>query len=105
MLKRQSFWLDAQPQNRDGHPMITARHSSGDVWLVTVRGAVTTEHHVRVTPEDLERYGAGRSCEELLQDSFRFLLEREPNTSILSSFDLPLISHYFPEYDRAILKR
>jgi hypothetical protein len=82
--------------------MITARHSSGDQWLVTVQGAVTTEHRVRVTPEDIARYAAGRSTEELLKESFHFLLEREPNTSILSSFDLPLISHYFPEYEHVI---
>jgi hypothetical protein len=37
-----------------------------------------------------------------LAESFRFLLEREPNTSILPSFDLPLIGGYFPEYEQEI---
>ncbi len=36
--------------------------------------------------------------EELLKFSFNFLLEREPNTSILSKFDIIVISKYFPEY-------
>ena len=31
---------------------------------------------------------------------FRFLLEREPNTSILTAFDLPVIERYFPEYEQ-----
>ena len=38
------------------------------------------------------------SKKELVKFSFEFLLEREPNTEILSSFDLIQISKYFPEY-------
>jgi len=38
----------------------------------------------------------------LIEKSFEFLLERESNTSILRSFDLPVIQRYFPEYERAI---
>jgi hypothetical protein len=34
--------------------------------------------------------------------SFDFLLERESNTSILRHFDLRVIGHYFPEYERVI---
>jgi hypothetical protein len=30
------------------------------------------------------------------------LLEREPNTSILRRFDLPVIGNYFPGYERKI---
>jgi predicted DNA-binding protein (UPF0278 family) len=70
-----------------------------------VQDGATTEHRVRVTKTDLTRFAEGRSAEELLQKSFEFLLEREPNTSILSSFDLPLIGRYFPEYEREIRSR
>ena len=45
------------------------------------------------------------SCEYLIQASFEFLLERESNNSILSQFDLKVISHYFPEYEKEIKKR
>jgi len=38
----------------------------------------------------------------LLRASFEFLLAREPNTSILRRFDLPVIGHYFPEYEQRI---
>jgi hypothetical protein len=38
----------------------------------------------------------------LVEKSFRFLLDRESNTSILRSFDLPVIGRYFPEYERVI---
>ena len=37
------------------------------------------------------------SKKELVKFSFEFLLEREPNTAILSSFDLTQISKYFPK--------
>ena len=85
--------------------MIAVKHSAGDEWVVSVQGAVTTHHRVRVTKADLDRLSEGRSPEELLQASFRFLLERESNTSILSSFDLPLIGRYFPEYEQEIRTR
>ena len=85
--------------------MIEAKHSGGDEWLVTVQGAVTTHHRVRVAKADLERLSEGRSTEELLRASFLFLLEHEPNTSILPSFDLPVIGRYFPEYEREIRTR
>ena len=85
--------------------MIEIKNSSGDEWVVTVKASVTTHHRMRVTKQNLEKYAAGRTAEELVQESFRFLLEREPNTSILGSFDLPLIASYFPEYEREIQTR
>ena len=85
--------------------MIEVKHSAGDVWLITVQGDVVTQHRVRVIKADLHRLAEGRSAEDLLQESFRFLLEREPNTSILPSFDLPLSSRYFPEYEQQIQAR
>ncbi|MHA3772447.1 hypothetical protein ACXR0O_13010 [Verrucomicrobiota bacterium sgz303538] len=83
--------------------MIRVEPVSQEEWLVTVEGPTKTQHRVRVTPADLQRFGGGEaSAETLLEASFRFLLEREPNTSILSSFDLPVIGRYFPEYQREI---
>jgi len=64
-----------------------------------------THHRVRVSKADLARFSQGRTAEKLLQASFQFLLEREPNTSILSSFDLPVIGQYFPEYEQDIRAR
>jgi len=85
--------------------MIEVKHAAGDDWVVTVRGSVITHHRVRVTKADLARFAEGRSAEELLKESFRFLLERESNSSILNSFELPLIGNYFPEYEREIRAR
>jgi hypothetical protein len=46
--------------------------------------------------------GGKESKERLLERSFEFLLRREPNTSILPSFDLPTINRYFPSYEADI---
>ena len=45
------------------------------------------------------------SQEVLIEQSFRFLLEHEPKESILREFDLPLIGHYFRNYESEIRRR
>jgi hypothetical protein len=42
--------------------------------------------------------------EDLVKKSFEFLLAREPKESILRSFNLKLISNYFPEYEGEIAR-
>lgn len=75
----------------------------GTTFEVTVEADSITRHRVAVSPEYQEELTAGKiSTDELIKRSFEFLLEREPNTSILRSFDLPLIGHYFPEYEKTI---
>jgi hypothetical protein len=82
----------------------TAGQSSYHV-TVDDRGKRTT-HTVTVTSQDLDRYApSGTTAERLLEASFEFLLEREPASSILSMFALPVIEQYFPEYPREIRKR
>lgn len=85
--------------------MIEVKHSVGDEWIVSIKSNLTTHHRVRVSQRDVERLAQGRSAEALLRESFQFLLEREPNTSILNSFELPLIGRYFPEYEQEIRAR
>ncbi len=65
-----------------------------------------TSHDVTVSPKDYARLTAGKiEPEELVRRSFEFLLEREPKESILMRFDLSVISRYFPEYEREIIRR
>ena len=86
--------------------MVEVRHLSGDEYEVKVSGATATTHRVALREADRERLGGKDvSAEQLIEESFHFLLEREPNTSILSSFELPVIGKYFPEYQREIRKR
>lgn len=41
----------------------------------------------------------------LVKASFEFLLAREPKEFIMRSFDLGVISRYFPEYEQEMRKR
>lgn len=79
----------------------------GYQFQVTVREARgQTQHRVTLSETDYQRLAGGAaSPEALATESFRFLLEREPKESILRSFDLTVISRYFPEYERVIHKR
>ena len=73
---------------------------------VTVEASTTTTHTVKLNADYYQMLTGGRvSPETLIEKSFEFLLERESNTMILSSFDLPLIGRYFPEYEKTILAR
>ena len=70
---------------------------------VTVAGRTTTTHTVTVSPEVYRRLtDSAVPAETLVEKSFEFLLAREPNTSILGRFDLPVIGRYFPEYESTI---
>jgi hypothetical protein len=44
-------------------------------------------------------------AEDVVRESFRFLLEREPSTSILPEFSLDDIGRYFPDYFQELPKR
>ena len=76
-----------------------------DVFKVTISGSVATQHEVTITDIAYHHLTSGRATkEELLDISFKFLLDREPNTSILSKFEITVISQYFPEYETELLR-
>ena len=82
---------------------IRVEETAPTVYQVTVESGTTTQHTVTLTPEYWQKLTNGRiHAETLIQKSFEFLLEHESNTSILGSFDLPVIQRYFPEYERTI---
>lgn len=84
--------------------MIEIHHRSGNDYEVTVDDVTKTTHRVTLRAADLEKLGGG-DPETLIEASFQFLLAREPNTSILREFDLPVIGEYFPEYEIAMRTR
>lgn len=57
---------------------------------------------VTVHEEEAALLAPGIDPGKLVEESFRFLLEREPVTSIMGAFDLSVIERYFPEYPREI---
>jgi hypothetical protein len=85
--------------------IVTVEKLDETTFQVNVQAASPTMHVVTVTADYAAKLCGGRvSTEQLVARSFDFLLEREPNTSILRRFDLPVIGRYFPEYERIIGK-
>ena len=60
---------------------------------------------VGVSDKDADQLAPGVDPQELVRESFCFLLERESPESILSTFDLPVIERYFPGYGSEIARR
>ena len=78
---------------------ISIKKRTDDVFVVTVADGITTTHTVTVTDQSLTDLTDNNVTKtQLLEFSFNFLLDREPNTSILSSFDINVISRYFSDY-------
>jgi hypothetical protein len=79
---------------------------------VAIEGALTTCHRVSMRRLDYERLtgdttkvGEMAGPEAFMEGTFRFLLHREPQGSILREFDITQIPRYFPEYEREMMKR
>ena len=78
---------------------ISIKKLSDDVSEVIVAETSTTTHTVTVTDATLTDLADNKVTKtQLLEFSFNFLLDREPNTSILSSFNINVISLYFSDY-------
>ncbi len=78
--------------------------SQYDVRIVA--GGKQTMHRVTVPDELLAALGVPTGSEDqVVRESFVFLLEREPPTSILREFRLDVISRYFPDYEDALRAR
>ena len=74
-------------------------------FAVEVRDARgSSRHTVTLDPALLARLTAGRRVggEAFVEAVFEFLLEREPKESIMSRFDVSIVSRYFPEFETAI---
>ncbi len=83
--------------------MIDVEKIDDTTYRVTVNDRTTTTHTVTVEPAYYDKLtNQTVTPETLLTRSFEFLLERESNTSILGTFDLPVIGRYFPEYEKTI---
>jgi len=80
--------------------------SEHEFRVTVTEGTGGTVHRVTV-PEPYYAKLTGRrvTAKELVRLSFEFLLEREPKESILRAFELSVIGHYFPEFEREMRRR
>ena len=83
--------------------MINVKQIDKTTYRVVVENRSMTSHMVTLPVNYYEKLtDKSISPEVLIEKSFEFLLEREPNTSILRSFELSIIGSYFPEYEETI---
>lgn len=83
--------------------MIHVEPLSDKVFQVTVHGDTVTSHEVSIDPSFARKLAGGDvDNRKLVEKSFEFLLQREPNTQILRKFDLSVIQQYFPEFEAEI---
>lgn len=78
----------------------------GEFGVEVTEGTEMTGHRVRV-PEGFldDLLLAEADPEVVVRESFEFLLEREPATSILREFSLEEIARFFPEYPNELRRR
>lgn len=86
--------------------MISATLVDVHTYEVVVDGPCESIHRVTLHPDYHKKLcGGGITQEWVLIQAFKFLLEREPNTEILSSFDLEDINGYFSEFEAEMASR
>ncbi len=61
-----------------------------------------TDHLVSMSKEYFNNLKTNKQPSEIIQESFNFLLKKESKEQILSKFNITLISHYFPEFQKYI---
>lgn len=84
---------------------ITVEQINETTFKVTVADRTTTTHTVTLTQDYWRKLSGGIVPPDMLvYKSFEFLLEREPNTSILRTFELSVIQRYFPDFEQTMRK-
>jgi hypothetical protein len=82
------------------------RAGEGDPFefeVVVRLGNGETRHRVTMARDTCERLTTGKHTpERCIEAAFQFLLDREPQRSILRRFDIAVISRYFPEFEREL---
>jgi len=74
-----------------------------DFKVTITEGSGQSIHHVTMSKASFDQLSRGEcSAPRCIEAAFAFLLEREPKEAILGSFDVTIISRYFPEFERKI---
>lgn len=85
------------------HEIILKQKGGGDAGFAFEVSVSGHKFDVTVAKDYWQALTGGKiTPEDLVKKSFAFLLEREGPESILPEFDLPLIGHYFPEYEETM---
>jgi len=70
-----------------------------------IEGTSRTVHEVTLSEADYKKLTRGKfSAKQAIESAFQFLLEHEDKESIMSEFDVSVISRFFPEFPKEISK-
>jgi hypothetical protein len=94
--------IDVQQTSEGDPPNDPPKHPM--TFLVTVRdGKSATQHRVTMTQATYQQLTGGTvTAARCIEAAFQFLLDHEPKESILSRFDVTVISSYFPAFDQKL---
>ena len=82
---------------------ITIKQLNQKEFKIKIAKEIETEHIIVISEEIYKDLTNKRiSKEQLIDFSFKFLLKRECNSSILKTFAIEEISNYFPEYTKSL---
>jgi hypothetical protein len=88
---------------------VTTEQDSARGWRFTVdleAGQRAHRFDVTLSWSDYDHWSHGRVApEKVVEAIFRFLLDKEPVSAIMSKFDCAVVRRYFPEVDRELPKR
>lgn len=85
--------------------IVVAAEGPGEYAVEVTEGSRSTHHQVEVPEGFVEGLSPGADPARVVRESFAFLLEREPASSILRRFALPVIGQYFPDYRTELARR
>ena len=82
---------------------VTIKQLNQKEFKIKIAKEIETEHIIVISEEMYKDLTNKRiSKEQLIDFSFKFLLKRECNSSILKTFAIEEISNYFPEYTKSL---
>lgn len=86
---------------------IEVRQSAGGdplKFAVVVRDEAGETHHVvTMAPSTYQELTGGTATPvRCVEATFRFLLDREPKEQILARFDMAVVPHYYPDFERQL---
>lgn len=70
--------------------------------VVIKESGSSSSHTVEMKKGFYKNLDTKTTPEEVVKKSFDFLLEREPKESILGSFNIEVISNYFPNFSQKV---
>jgi hypothetical protein len=81
----------------------TASDDPTEFEVTVTEGSTRTHHRVTMADTTYRKLSKGAaSPERVVEAAVAFLLEREPKESILTRFDIPVISRYFPSFEKEV---